>query len=63
MSELFARDEDLERCQRSFITKLPITITGLNTGGELSVFTGIVQRVETGQNRYDGYPLRVTITK
>ena len=53
---------DKTRCLESKISKIPITITGLNHSGEIRKGTGFVQNIEEDQNfPFPEYPIRVTL--
>jgi hypothetical protein len=61
MSQFYAKADDEVRCRQSVAARSSITISGLNSAGEVCAFTGTVQSVETGHIAFAGYPLRVTM--
>lgn len=62
MAQFFINTEaDRRRCDGSRDSRQPITISGLDQRGKIAAFTGVVQSVESGVERFPGYPWRVTI--
>jgi hypothetical protein len=55
-------EADVQRCNESRDTRLPITITGLTRDGFVKEFRGVVQSVEHYPKRDAGTRFRVTIS-
>jgi hypothetical protein len=65
MSQFYISNDseaDVQRCNESRDTRLPITITGLTRDGFVKEFRGVVQSVEHYPKRDAGTRFRVTIS-
>ena len=61
MAQFYAKADDEERCRDSIRRNRETALTGLTLDGQVNVFRGRVQSVETGSAVFPGYPLRATI--
>jgi hypothetical protein len=65
MSQFYISNDsraDVQRCNESRDTRLPITITGRTRDGFVKEFRGVVQSVEHYPKRDAGSRFRVTIS-
>ena len=60
--QLYMRDpEDVARCAAALKGRSPISVTGLDQHGKISLATGIILAVERDETSVDRYRWRVTI--